>query len=177
MNERKRKIIFGKRALVDDMMFWIFRIILILIISFALVFFINSVIKKNLESGKLEITLIASRIIYSPSCLAMSELVEAYSGEQMTRVYPGKIRLSSYNNEHLKEKCVITEGDAKVGAKITISGMPSVYINQEYYEDIEPLTFSSKYQKVRHVYPVLVYEENGKEESKIIEIIVVAKKR
>jgi hypothetical protein len=165
----------NKKAIIDDMMFWIFRIILIMIITFALVFFVNSMIKKNLDSGKLELNLIAARIINSPECLAMSEKVD-----KNIRIFPGKTRLKNFDENFLKKNCIITDGDARVGVNMTLyakNDKKSVYINQQYYEDIEPLTFSAKYLKVRRVFPVLVYDESGKAESTAIEIIAVEKKR
>ena len=49
-----------------------------------------------------------------------------------------------------------------IGAKITLSHNNDetvLYYNQEYYEDIEPLTFSEKYVLEKKRYLVLVNDE------------------
>lgn len=173
----------NKKAIVDDMMFWIFRIILIIIVIVALVFFVNSTISKNLDTKSLELDLITARIINSKDCLARAELIDVYENEKdnVFRIYPGEIDKTKYNEEYLKKNCVILNSNdgnltPKLGVKITLYNNPPVYISKDDYDDIEPLTFSSKYQKVIKVFPVLVYL-NNKIESTTLEIVVVAKKR
>ncbi|MBR9691042.1 hypothetical protein GOV08_05155 [Candidatus Woesearchaeota archaeon] len=146
-----------------DATFWIFRILLILILVFSLIFFVNTVIKKNIDTGTLELDLVAARILYSPGCLSKSDEI---------RNYPGIIDKEKYDENYLKLNCIKETDRVLVGLMISLEGQNPIYINQEYYEDVEPLTFSKRYNKAEKNLPVIVGNE-----TKALKIIVVAEKR
>lgn len=169
----------NKKGTIEEGIFWIIRVIIIMVVVFILIFFINSALTKMLNTENLELDLIAARIINSPSCLAMQKTIEVYEEDvyNTVRVYPGIIELDKYNEKSLNKTCIIQEGAPAIGIKIKINGMNELYINKEYYEDTEPLTFSDKYYKLRKVLPIQVVDKNGKKETKTLEVIVVAKKK
>lgn len=158
------KLFMHKKGVSEDAGFWIFRIILIVIVVFSIVFFVNSIITKNIETENLELYLINARIINSPFCLAYQD--------DNGRVHPGEIAMYKYNEYYLQRNCIIKGKEEFVGVMIKLEDENPIYINKEYYEDIEPLTFSKKYAKVKKNIPVLV---DGK--IKAIEITAVARQR
>ena len=171
----KHNLLKSKRGLIENANSWIIRIFLIMMVVFGVVFFVNSIIKENIEVGELELTLLTARAINSPYCLAkMDRIKEVY------RVYPGVIDLSKYSTEYLEENCYIKSLDPKIkdffGVKIQLNGKEPIYANKEYYEDIEPLSFASRYIKIEKSLPVQVFEK-GKYVTSSIEIIAVQKKR
>ena len=169
----------NKKGSIEDGLFWIFRIVLIMIVMFMLVFFVNSVIARHLDSEDLELHLIATRVINSPSCLALEKSIDVYEDDtfNVKRVYPGFVDLKKYKDEYLNISCLIDIDKSDVGIKMKLDKNNPVFINKDYYEDIEPLTFSTKYYKVKKVFPVQVVDANSNMTSNTLEIVVVAKKR
>lgn len=163
------KIFNDKRGISEDAGFWIFRIILIMVVVFAAVFFVNSIIKTNLDTEGLELDLILARIINSPDCLA-------YQDSDTNRIYPGYVNLNFYSQSYLEKNCVKLNSGDLVGIRIELDSKEPIYLNKDYYDDTEPLTFSSKYYKVQKSYPVIVINNYERTDS-ILRVILVSQKR
>lgn len=172
-------MIKGKKGTIEDGIFWVFRILLIMFVVVLVIFFVNSVMARHLDSEDLELYLISARIINSPSCLALEKSIDVYEEENFNtkRVYPGVVNLEHYNEKYLNTSCLVDIEKPDVGIKITLNGTKPVFINQEYYEDIEPLTFSTKYYKVKKNFVVEVIDPESNIQTRTLEIVVVAKKR
>ena len=170
---------FGKKGVIDDGLFWVLRIIMIMMVFTLVVFFINSVLAKHLDSKDLELYLISARMINSPSCLAFEKSIDVYDDEvfNVKRVYPGVVDMNKYDEKYLNSSCLVDIEKPDVGIKLSLSGLSPVFIGKEYYEDTEPLTFSTKYYKVKKNYAVEVVNKDFKKETKTLEVVVVAKKR
>lgn len=169
----------GKKGTIEDGIFWIFRILMIMFVVVLVIFFVNSVIARHLDSEDLELYLISARMINSPSCLALEKSIDVYEDEvyNIKRVYPGVINLEHYNEKYLNQSCLVDIEKPDVGIKLELNGTKPVFINQEYYEDIEPLTFSTKYYKIEKNFIVEVIDKDLKTTTNTIKIVVVAKKR
>lgn len=163
------KILHDKKGIFEDAGFWIFRIILIMIVVFSAVFFVNSIIKTNLDTEGLELDIVAARIINTNHCLAYLD--------DAKRVYPGIIDFDKYDITYLEQSCLSITKDDPLGVKIQLGNKTPIFLNQEYYEDTEPLTFSQKYYKVEKKLPVLIIYNNTKKENSNLDIILVGEKR
>ena len=66
----------SKKGVRDDAGFWISRIILIVMVVFVTVFFVNSIIRANIDTVSLELDSLAARIINSPYCVAKADAID-----------------------------------------------------------------------------------------------------
>ena len=140
-----------KKGAQGENVLWIIRIIGTIIVVGLLVFITNGTIEKSLDIEDFKFYSIAERFLYSRNCFIKVE---------NDRAYPGHIILEKFTEENL-QKCMAPTKQA-IGAKITLSHNNDetvLYYNQEYYEDIEPLTFSEKYVLEKKRYLVLVNDE------------------
>ncbi len=143
----------NKKAEQGENVLWIVRIIGTILVIGLLVFITNGTIEKSLDIDDLKFYSIAERFLYSRNC---------FIKVKNNRAYPGHIVSEKFTQENL-QKCMAPTRQA-IGARITLNynnDQDILYYNQEYFEDIEPLTFSEKYLLVKKRYLVLVDDHPG----------------
>ena len=138
----------SKKAQTGDPLIWIVRIIGTLMVLAMIVFLTEGVIKSRLDTKDLRYYPIAQRALYR--CFTYSE------GD---RHYPGIIDREKYTEDSV-EKCFSDTG-AALSAKFTLDyiGPRVLYYDEVMYNDLEPLSFSNAYERIRKQYYVIVADD------------------
>ena len=154
----------NKKALSQEVVPMIIRLGLTLAVVMIIVWIVNSNMDEKLDLKDLRFYPYAERFLFSPNCFIVSDEY---------RSYPGIIDKTKFTKENLDECMSIIEHP--IAAKLTLTqdvNEDIIFFNEEYYEDLIPLTFSKDYFYVSKKYYVLTQTEDNREPSNLfIELV------
>lgn len=125
-----------KAALSFEMIYWIARVIFLIIVIVSVVFLTRSYITGHTDTEELEKIMIVNHFLYSPSLLYYDELAG--------RAMPGIIDLKKLDDATLNNSFSFGAQNKMAAAKITINDfqdklVKEVFYNKAYYDMFFPV--------------------------------------
>lgn len=154
------KNIMNKKGDLADYIRWIWRIIMLILVSVSLWMIKERAVTKMIDTHGLEFNLLFERVLYSPNGII-------YVDADTNRAYPGIIDISKFNEDSLNR---IFQGGSKFAFRLKLNDK-IIYYNEEFFNDAEPL-LPLKYKKIERNEYVLVYE-NSKTSNGLLNIFMV----
>ncbi len=141
----------GSFILSSEVMMWIPRFILLVLVVLSVFFVVSMRVSKDFDIKEIETKLLTLRYLNTENCLAYKD----------TKVNPGIIDLSKFNDENL-DKCLNRKN---FGTKLILMDLnkniiKEAYNGKDFFIDNNALCFSDKYYCTNKVVYVLYYD-NG----------------
>ena len=118
-----------------EVVFWIPRIIFLVVLMFAIMILIRSFVTTIVESSELEANLFANRVLYSPNGIS-------YADSDTHRIYPGIIdsaQLKSKIDGKLLDKSInYGKKNLEIGAKFSLSyagDKVDFFYNEDFFKE------------------------------------------
>ncbi|MFO7711038.1 MAG: hypothetical protein R6V53_04720 [Candidatus Woesearchaeota archaeon] len=151
--------------------YYIWKLLMILIIGVAMVMVLNSTVTEDADTREVEATLFIHRLLYTPHGIS-------YYDPGLDKVRPGIIDLSGFDESAINYS---SDFQDHIAAKIELikknSGQTeTIYYNKEAYMKLEPISYSGKgpgsVTKVRQSIYVLVNEAGSLEPGRLAITVV-----
>ncbi len=157
----------NKKAIGAGIVIWFGRIVLLVITLYMLKVFISDVTGYHLNTHGLENSVLMYRIHNSPDGFI-------YTDPGTGRAYPGVIDPARFKQEVVEKLLAGEESFAIKVAIIPIDGdfNKEIYLNEEDYKIMEPLTFSRKYTKLEETQLALIKEGDDLKKARLVTSIV-----
>ncbi len=141
-------MLLNKKGVIEDFVFWIIRIILVIVVVSGLVAIVDYTLKTNLDTHNLGYKILVDRSI---SCFSVYDY-------DLYREQTGIIDSLKLNKDTI-QKCIVSESEMQgIGIKFQPEGMKEFYYNQSFYEDYEPIAWSKTYTKISEKRYILLQE-------------------
>ena len=101
-----------------EMILWIPRLVFLIAVTIAVIFFIRAHTSRTLDVYDTEANILVTRLVYSPYCLAYKDI----------RAYPGIIDINKFTNERAKN-CINYEKDYQI-FKVTLEDLNGEKISE-----------------------------------------------
>ena len=166
LNMRNKNLFNCKRGTIDEFLFWILRIIMLLMFIASLVGVINYVTNSALETYEFEYKALVER---SVNCLS-------YYDFDTFRRMSGVLDPVLLNDEVLGD-CIASNSELYgIGIKFNLKDESAFHLNKEFYEEYKPIAWSKTYGTILEKKYVLIRQIDGKLIPDVLEIDAVIRK-